>query len=121
MTKVLTYSTFDLIHKGHILLLQRARMRGDHLIVALSTAEFNQEQKHKVCVQPYEKRKLILKSIRFVDEEQNRKQKIQDIRNHHIDIFTMRNDWEGKFDDPKKYCQVIYLPRTDGISTTYRK
>ena len=124
MKKVLTYGTFDLIHKGHILLLQRAKMLGDHLTVALSTDKFNQEQKHKVCVQPYEERKLILESLRFVDEvipEQNWEQKVQDIKNHHIDIFTMGSDWEGKFDYLKDYCQVIYLPRTDGISTTYRK
>ena len=81
MKKVLTYGTSDLIHKGHIYLLQRAKVLGDHLTVALSTDEFNWEQKNKICVQPYEERKLILESLRFVDEvipEQNWKQKIHE-------------------------------------------
>lgn len=104
--------------------MQRARALGDHLTVALSTDEFNRDKKNKVCVQPYEERKLILESLRFVDKvipEENWEQKAQDILENSIDIFTMGSDWEGKFDELKQYCQVIYLPRTDGISTTYRK
>jgi len=120
MIKVITYGTFDLIHRGHINILHRAREFGDYLIVGLSTDEFN-AGKGKSCYYIYQERKFILESIRYVDEvipERNWEQKIQDIRNHKIDIFVMGSDWEGKFDFLEDYCKVIYLPRTEGISTT---
>lgn len=123
MIKVLTYGTFDLLHYGHIRLLQRAKSLGDHLTVAVSTDEFNLG-KGKVCTYPYEERACIVAAIRYVDEvipETTWEQKIKDIQERKIDIFVIGDDWEGKFDFLKEYCQVIYLPRTEGISTTQTK
>lgn len=120
MKKVLTYGTFDLMHKGHIRLLKRAKALGDYLIVAISTDEFN-AIKHKKSYFSYEERKEILEAIKYVDEvipETEWEQKISDVREHNIDIFVMGDDWVGKFDFLKEYCEVIYLPRTEGISAT---
>lgn len=120
MKKVLTYGTFDLLHWGHINLLKRAKDLGDYLVVALSTDEFN-AIKNKKAYHCYENRKLILESIRYVDEvipENNWEQKVEDIKKHGIDIFVMGDDWKGKFDELKFHCEVIYFPRTIGISTT---
>lgn len=120
MKRVLTYGTFDLLHHGHIRLLQRARTLGDYLIVGLSTDSFN-EKKNKKAFFSFDQRKEILESIRYVDEiipELDWEQKINDIQRNKIDIFVMGNDWESKFDYLKKYCEVIYLPRTESISTT---
>lgn len=120
MKKVITYGTYDLLHWGHINLLKRAKELGDHLTVALSTDEFN-AIKNKKAYYSYENRKLILESIRYVDKvipENNWEQKINDVIENGIDVFVMGDDWEGKFDFLKDYCQVIYLPRTVGISTT---
>lgn len=124
MKVVITYGTFDLLHKGHIYLLKRARALGDYLIVALSTDEFNLNKKNKICVQPYEERKLILESLRFVDKvipEESWEQKVDDVHKYHVDVFTIGDDWKGKFDFLKEYCEVVYLKRTEGISTTFRK
>ncbi len=124
MKRVITYGTYDLLHYGHINLLKRARALGDYLVVAISTDEFNKNMKNKICVQTYEERKTILESLRFVDlviPEENWEQKIEDINLYKIDIFCMGSDWEGKFDFLKDHCKVIYLPRTEGISTTQRK
>jgi len=120
MKKVITYGTYDLLHVGHINLLRRARELGDYLIVVLSTDEFN-ALKHKTAYHSYEDRKTILEAIKYVDEvlpEVTWEQKIQDVQNNDVDIFVMGNDWEGQFDFLKDYCEVVYLPRTDGISTT---
>lgn len=120
MKKVITYGTFDLLHSGHINILRRAKALGDYLIVGLSTDEFN-SIKHKHAYHSYETRKLILESIRYVDKvipEKNWDQKTDDIISNNVDIFVMGNDWEGNFDFLKEHCEVIYLPRTDGISTT---
>lgn len=124
MRKVITYGTFDLLHYGHIQLLRRAKERGDYLIVALSTDEFNWNSKHKKCYFSYEQRKMLLESIRYVDlviPEENWEQKISDVKEFKIDTFVMGNDWEGKFDFLKDYCEVVYLPRTPEISTTQIK
>lgn len=123
MKKVLTYGTFDLLHFGHINLLSRAKDLGDYLIVGLSTDEFN-KGKNKQAYHSFENRKLILESIRFVDEvipENTWDQKIQDVINYKIDVFVMGDDWKGKFDFLKEYCEVVYLPRTIGISTSQIK
>lgn len=123
MKKVITYGTFDLLHVGHINLLRRAKELGDYLIVALSTDEFN-AGKHKEAYHSYEDRKAILEAIKYVDEvipEETWEQKIPDVVNNNVDVFVMGNDWEGKFDFLKDYCEVIYLPRTPGISTTQIK
>lgn len=120
MKKVITYGTFDLIHHGHINILKRAKENGDYLIVGLSTDEFN-AIKGKAAYHSYEERKLILEAIKYVDEvipESNWGQKVSDITNNKADLFVMGSDWEGKFDELKDYCEVLYLPRTEGISTT---
>ncbi|AIY06192.1 glycerol-3-phosphate cytidylyltransferase [Planococcus sp. PAMC 21323] len=120
MKKVITYGTFDLIHHGHINILKRAKENGDYLIVGLSTDEFN-AIKGKAAYHSYEERKLILEAIKYVDEvipESNWGQKESDITNNKVDLFVMGSDWDGKFDELKDYCEVLYLPRTEGISTT---
>lgn len=120
MKKVITYGTFDLLHWGHIHLLERAKSLGDYLIVAISTDEFNQI-KHKEAYHSYEHRKYILEAIKYVDEvipETDWEQKKVDIAKYDIDTFVMGDDWEGQFDFLKDQCEVIYLPRTEGISTS---
>ncbi|WP_279118668.1 glycerol-3-phosphate cytidylyltransferase [Fusobacterium varium] len=124
MKRVITYGTFDLLHYGHINLLKRAKLLGDYLIVVLSTDEFNWNFKHKKCYFSYEKRKALVESIRFVDlviPEENWEQKIKDIKEFKINTFVIGDDWEGKFDFLKEYCEVIYLKRTPEISTTQIK
>ena len=121
MKKIITYGTFDLLHYGHINLLKRAKQMGDYLVVCLSTDEFNKNSKNKECYFSYEIRKQLLESIRYVDlviPENNWNQKIDDIKEFGIDTFVMGDDWKGKFDFLKEYCEVIYLPRTKEISTT---
>jgi glycerol-3-phosphate cytidylyltransferase len=123
MKKVITYGTFDLIHHGHINILRRAKAMGDYLIVALSTDEFN-AGKGKEAYYTYEERKLILEAIKFVDEvipETRWEQKIDDVVKHGVSVFVIGDDWAGKFDFLKPYCEVVYLPRTEGISTTQIK
>lgn len=117
---VLTYGTFDIFHVGHVRLLRRARRLGDFLIVGCSTDEFNAE-KGKKSIFPYEHRQEILQSNEHVDmviPEKSWDQKLNDIRKHQVDVFTMGDDWAGRFDDLQGEVDVTYLPRTDGISTT---
>ncbi|PGT18399.1 MULTISPECIES: glycerol-3-phosphate cytidylyltransferase [Bacillus cereus group] len=123
MKRVLTYGTFDLLHYGHINLVRRAKELGDYLIVALSTDEFN-ALKGKESYFKFDERKMLLESIRYVDlviSENTWEQKIEDIIKYEIDVFVMGNDWEGRFDFLKEYCEVVYLPRTEDISTTQIK
>lgn len=123
MKKVITYGTFDLLHYGHISLLKRAKELGDHLTVAMSTDEFN-ALKGKKAHFTYEERKMILEAIKYVDEiipENTWEQKVEDVRENNIDVFVIGDDWEGKFDFLKEYCEVVYLPRTEGVSTTQIK
>lgn len=120
---VLTYGTFDLFHIGHLNLLKRLKSLGDQLIVAVSTDEFN-ELKGKKTIIPYEQRAQIVQAIKYVDKvipEENWEQKIEDIKKYNISIFAMGHDWEGKFDELKEFCEVVYLPRTNGISSTKLK
>jgi len=122
MKRVLTYGTFDLLHHGHIRLLRRARDLGDYLVVAVSTDEFN-AGKGKESFHDYELRKEILESVRYVDlviPERNWEQKIDDVKRYEIDIVVMGDDWadSDKFDYLKDHCELVFLPRTDGISTT---
>lgn len=124
MKKVITYGTFDLFHVGHLRLLNRAKALGDYLIVALSTDEFNQNFKSKHTVISYEDRKAILEALRVVDmviPENNWEQKKEDVKLFDIDTFVMGHDWEGKFDFLKDDCEVIYLPRTEAISSSELK
>lgn len=123
MKKVITYGTYDLFHIGHLNLLRRAKALGDYLVVAVSSDEFN-KTKGKMCEIPERDRMEIVSAIRYVDEvilENCWEQKIEDVKNHNIDVFVMGDDWKGKFDFLKEYCEVVYLPRTEGISTTQIK
>lgn len=120
---VLTYGTFDLFHQGHVRLLKRAKELGDYLIVAVSTDEFN-AIKGKKSYHSYEIRKEILEAIKYVDlviPEEDWDQKVSDVIKYNVDIFVMGDDWQGKFDFLKDYCDVVYLPRTEGISTSQIK
>lgn len=112
------------MHYGHINLLRRARSEGDYLVVALSTDEFNFSKKKLRCYFSYEKRKMFLEAIRYVDlviPEHDWEQKTEDIRHYHIDKFVIGDDWSGKFDYLSDLCDVVYLPRTPEISTTQIK
>jgi glycerol-3-phosphate cytidylyltransferase len=120
MTTVLTYGTFDLFHIGHLNLINRLADMGDRLIIAVSTDEFN-AGKGKTSVVSYEDRARIISSIKGVDlviPETSWEQKAGDIKEHDVDIFAIGEDWAGKFDELKELCDVVYLPRTDGISST---
>jgi glycerol-3-phosphate cytidylyltransferase len=117
---VLTYGTFDLFHPGHVQLLKRARDLGSRLVVGLSTDEFN-AKKGKRSVMSYEDRKTVLESCRYVDEvfaEEDWSQKLADARRLGADVFVMGDDWAGKFDFMQEVCNVVYLARTEGVSTT---
>ena len=121
MKRIITYGTFDLLHYGHINLLKRAKALGDYLIVVVSSDEFNLKEKNKICYFSYGIRKQLVEAIRYVDlviPENTWEQKINDIKEYHIDTFVMGDDWQGKFDFLKDYCEVVYLPRTPEISTT---
>ena len=120
MKKVITYGTFDLFHVGHLNILKRAKALGDYLIVAVSSDAFN-AQKGKKAYHSDQDRMAILKAIKYVDEvilEESWDQKIKDVQEHDVDVFVMGDDWKGQFDFLKDYCEVVYLPRTEGISTT---
>lgn len=125
MKKILTYGTYDILHRGHINLLKRAKERGDYLIVGISTDEFN-AIKGKKSYYDYETRKEMLEAIKYVDEvipEYDWNQKPDDIKRLGVDEVVMGSDWEGnaKFEALRDYCDVNYLPRTEGISTTLIK
>ena len=120
MKRVITYGTFDTLHYGHIRLLQRARALGDYLIVALSTDEFN-ALKDKTAFHSWQERKAHLEALRYVDlviPENTWEQKREDVQLYKVDIFTMGDDWNGKFDFLSDLCEVVYMPRTEGISST---
>ncbi len=123
MKKIITYGTFDLLHVGHIRLLKRAKELGDYLIVGLSTDAFN-AKKHKTSFMNYAVRKELLEAIRYVDmviPEENWEQKGDDITQHDVDVFVMGDDWKGKFDFLNQHCKVVYLPRTQDISSSLLK
>ena len=123
MIKVITYGTFDLFHFGHLELLRRAKELGDQLVVAVSTDEFNRI-KRKKCVYPYEHRFKIVEAIQYVDKvipEKNWEQKRKDILANNIHIFTIGDDWRGKFDELSDICKIVYIERTKGISTSNLK
>jgi glycerol-3-phosphate cytidylyltransferase len=124
MKRVITYGTYDLLHYGHINLLERAKALGDYLVVVVSTDEFNWNMKQKKCYFTYEERKKMVEALRCVDlviPETCWEQKVTDVEKYDIDIFVMGDDWEGKFDFLKEQCEVVYLPRTPEISTTQIK
>lgn len=125
MKRIITYGTFDLLHYGHINLLKRAKQLGDYLIVAVSTDEFNWNEKHKKCYFTYEQRKALVEAVRYVDlviPEENWEQKKSDVREYHVDTFVIGDDWAGKFDFLEaEGVEVVYLSRTPEISTTQIK
>ena len=122
MKNVITYGTFDLFHIGHLNLLKRLSEMGQ-LTVAVSTDEFN-EGKGKKTIIPFEQRIEIVQGCRYVHRaipESSWEQKVEDIKTYNIDTFVIGDDWQGKFDFLKAHCEVVYLPRTEGISTTQLK
>ena len=125
LRRVLTYGTFDLLHYGHIRLLRRAAQLGDYLVVALSSDEFN-ASKGKKSFYSYDVRREMLEAVRYVDlviPENNWEQKANDIKEYGIDVVVMGGDWAGsdRFEYLKEFCEVVYLDRTPGISTTQVK
>jgi glycerol-3-phosphate cytidylyltransferase len=120
---VITYGTYDLLHPGHIHLLRRARELGDFLIVGLSSDEFN-ATKGKAAYYPYAERKVVVEAVRYVDlviPECDWDQKVRDVRQYNAAVFVMGDDWVDRFDFLREYCEVVYLPRTEGISTSQIK
>ena len=123
MKTIITYGTFDMFHIGHLNLLKRLKAMGDELIVAISTDEFNMLKGKKTLI-PYQQRADIVEAIKYVDKvipEDNWEQKVTDVVNHNVSTFVIGDDWQGKFDFLKEYCEVEYLPRTEGVSTTMLK
>jgi glycerol-3-phosphate cytidylyltransferase len=120
---VITYGTYDLFHIGHLNILRRLREMGDRLVVGISTDEFN-ASKGKITVIPFGDRSQIVASIRYVDvvfPECSWDQKISDVQKYKADLFAMGDDWAGKFDFLKEHCEVLYLPRTDEVSSSLLK
>ena len=121
MKKVITYGTYDLLHQGHINLLRRAKELGDYLIVGVTNDNFDRERgKLNVCNNVLERVEAV-KATGLADQiiiEDYFGQKIDDIQKYNVDVFAIGSDWEGKFDYLSEYCKVIYLPRTEGISST---
>lgn len=120
---LITYGTFDLFHIGHVRLLKRIKERGNKLIVAVSTDDFNNKKGKKTII-PFEQRKEIVESIKYVDlviPEDDWDQKKEDIIKYNIDEFVMGSDWDGKFDELSDLCKVTYLPRTNDISSSALK
>lgn len=120
---VITYGTFDMFHIGHLNLLKKMNDYGDELIVAVSTDEFNLLKGKKTLI-PWAQRVEIVSAIKGVDKvipEYSWEQKIEDIKKYNADVFVIGDDWRGKFDFLKEHCDVCYLERTDGVSTTMLK
>lgn len=117
MSTVITFGTFDVLHIGHINILQRAREYGDKLIVGVSSDALNFSKKQRNPVYPEMERKAIISSLKFVDEvfiEESLELKAEYIKKYNADVLIMGNDWEGRFDCYNNICEVKYLPRTDG-------
>jgi choline-phosphate cytidylyltransferase len=121
MIKVITYGTYDLIHKGHIRLLERAKALGDYLIVGVTADSFDRERGKINVQQSLIERIEAVRATGLADEiivEEYEGQKIDDIKRLGVDIFTVGSDWEGHFDYLKEFCKVVYLERTQGISSS---
>jgi len=117
---IITYGTFDMFHIGHLKILQRLSALGDRLIVAVSTDEFNKKKGKKTLI-PFEQRAEIIENIKCVDKvipELTWDQKVEDVEKYDVDVFAMGDDWIGKFDFLNEYCEVLYLERTENISST---
>lgn len=121
MKKVITYGTFDLLHEGHLNILRRAKALGDYLIVGVTTPKWDQERGKLNVHDSLEERISAVQATGYADEiitEDYAGQKIDDIMKYGVDIFVLGSDWTGKCDYLKEYCEVVYLPRTEGISST---
>ena len=121
MTRVITYGTYDLLHQGHINLLRRAKALGDYLIVGVTSDSFDKGRGKLNVRNNVLERVEAVKATGYADEviiEDYLGQKIDDIQRYNVDIFAIGSDWEGKFDYLNEYCKVVYLPRTEGISST---
>ncbi len=118
---IITFGTFDVFHLGHLRILQRAKELGKKLIVGISTDDLNFSKKGKYPVYSQEERMEIVASIRYVDKvffEESLELKGNYLRKYKADILVMGDDWKGKFDKFRNFCEVIYLHRTPSISTT---
>ena len=121
MVRVITYGTYDLLHYGHIRLLERAKALGDYLIVGVTTDDFDKTRGKINVQQSLMERIEAVRATGLADKiivEEYEGQKIDDIRRYDVDIFTVGSDWVGKFDYLNEYCKVVYLPRTEGISSS---
>lgn len=121
MVKVITYGTYDLLHYGHIRLLERAKALGDYLIVGVTADDFDKKRGKINVQQSLEERVAAVQATGVADKviiEEYEGQKIDDIRKYNVDIFTVGSDWDGYFDYLSEYCKVIYLPRTEGVSSS---
>lgn len=121
MKKVITYGTFDLLHEGHLNILRRAKALGDYLIVGVTTPKWDHERGKLNVHDSLEERISAVQATGYADEiitEDYAGQKIDDIVKYNVDVFVLGSDWAGKCDYLKEYCEVVYLPRTEGISST---
>ena len=121
MTKVITYGTYDLLHYGHIRLLERAKELGDYLIVGVTADDFDKTRGKINVQQSLMERIEAVRATGLADEiivEEYEGQKIDDIQRYGVDIFTVGSDWKGKFDYLNAYCKVVYLDRTEGVSSS---
>ncbi|MBO4441284.1 adenylyltransferase/cytidyltransferase family protein, partial [bacterium] len=121
MTKVITYGTYDLLHYGHIRLLERAKALGDYLIVGVTSDDYDKTRGKINNQQSLMERIAAVKATGLADEivvEEYEGQKIDDIRRLGVDIFTVGSDWKGYFDYLNEYCKVVYLDRTEGVSSS---
>ncbi|MCK9523863.1 MAG: adenylyltransferase/cytidyltransferase family protein [Proteobacteria bacterium] len=121
MKRVITFGTFDIFHIGHLRILERARALGDHLTVGVSSDKMNHDKKQRYPIYPQDERMRIILGLKCVDEvflEESLALKGEYIRTHKADVLVMGHDWEGRFDEFRSLCEVVYLPRTQGVSTT---
>ncbi len=119
--RVITFGTYDIFHVGHVNIIERAKLHGDHLIVGVSSDKLNISKKGRPPIYCEDDRQHIIRSMRCVDEvflEESLELKAEYIKYYNADILVMGDDWQGKFDHLKDICQVIYLPRTPSVSTT---
>jgi len=119
--KIITFGTFDVFHIGHVNILERAKQEGDYLIVGVSSDALNFSKKSRYPIYNQDQRMKIVRSLRFVDEvfvEESLEKKPEYIKQSGADVLVMGDDWAGKFDSMKEFCEVVYLPRTPSISTT---
>lgn len=121
MKTIITFGTYDLLHIGHVRILQRAAALGDKLIVGVSCSDLNQSKKGRAPVYTTEDRMAIVSALKCVDEvfvEKSLELKGEYIKKFKADVLVMGDDWAGRFDEFKELCEVVYLPRTTGISTS---